>query len=508
MLFNIIKITILNLFSKIISFIKDILIANIFGISLKTDAFYTAFKLSNILRRIFAEGAFSYVFIPILSKYKTKKNKNKIRNFISSIYYILFTILIIISFIFIIYSNKIINIMVPGFIKNKTKFNLTNKLLKITFPYIILISLTSLLSSIFNVWNIFLLSILNPIILNLTIIFFILFIIKYLYFSIYYLSWSIITGGILQLLFQKINLKKINIKISFKYIYIYNKGVIKIFNKIIPIIIITSIYQISQIINNNIASYFKIGSISWIYYADKLIELPLSILGNTINTILLSKLSKNYYKNNFKKYNSTINKCLKIILLIGIPISIILIYLSKIIIITLFKYGKFNILDIIMISKILISYTIGLVSFIIIKILNTCFYSRNNIYIPIKIAIYTILINQLINIFTLKIFKNSGLALSISISSYIISIIFILQLRKKKIINNKFKWKNFFYKILFSCSIMIFILKYLIKEIIFNFINLNIKFRLIKLFTILIISIITYISILLISGLKFTKIFK
>ncbi len=508
MLYNILKIGLLTLLSKSISFIKDIVISNIFGISLETDSFYTAFKLSNILRRIFAEGGFSYVLIPILSKYKILKNKKKTQEFISSIYFILFITLILLSIIFIIFSNKIIQTILPGFLKNKKKFELTNNLFKINFPYIILISLTSLISSIFNVWNLFWLPTFIPIILNITIIFFSLFITKFFSKPIYCLSWSIITSGIFQLIFNKINIKRTNIEINFKKINIYNSGVIKVIKNIIPVVINTSIYQISQIINSNILSYFKIGSISWIYYADKLIEIPLSLLGNIISTILLSKLSKNYHKNDIKKYNYLINKYLKIIFLLSIPISLIIIYLSKTIVFTLFKYGKFNIKDIIMISKTLIAYSTGLTSLIFIKILTPYFYSKNNIYTPIKISIFTIFITQLINLFTLKIFKHAGLAFSTSLASYISSLIFIWKFYNKNIIDINYKWINFFLRIFFSCSIMILILRYITNNILFNFINLNIKFRLIKLFSILIISALTYISTLLISGMKFNKIFQ
>ncbi len=497
MLLNIIKISCLIFISKIIGFIRDIIIANKFGINFKTDAFYTVFKISNMLRRIFAEGAFSYVFIPILSKYKEKKTKKKIIELISSIYFVLFFILIIITILGINFSKNIIYIISPGFFKNNLKLKTIDKLLKITFPYIILISLTSYISSILNIWDMFLIPNFSPIILNIIIILYILFINKYFKSTIFSLAWSIIIGGIIQLLIQKISIKNIYLNIKFNILNIHNKNIYKIIKNIIPIIFEISIYQTSQIINNNICSYFKSGSISWIYYADKLLELPVSILGNTTSTILLPKLSKNFHNKNKKKCNKIINKYLKITLLFSIPISIILIYLSKILIITLFKYGKFNFIDVIMTSKILITYSIGLLPLIIIRILTPCFYSMNNNNILNNIAIFTLIITQILNIFTIKIFKHSGLSLSISLSYYINIFILYLQLKKKKIINFKYKWRKIFFKIILSSITMILILNYITKKLTINFINLNIISRLIKLLIIFTISTLTYICILL-----------
>ncbi len=506
MLLNIIKISILSLVSKIISFIRDILIANIFGINFQTDCFYTAFKLSNMLRKIFAEGAFSYVIIPILGEYKKNKDKKKIKEFISSIYFILFLILLIISIIGIIYSKNIIFLTSPGFINDKLKLNLINKILKITFPYIILISLTTYLSSILNIWNLYFLPTFSPIILNITIIFFSLFLNKYFDIPILCLSWSIIFAGIFQLIFQKIILKNIPIKILFNKFNIYNEGILKVFINIIPISISMFIYQISQILNNNILSYLKDGSISWIYYADRLIEFPLGILGNTIGTILLSKLSTTTSNIDNKKYSKLINKYLKITILFSTPISVIVIFLSKTIVITIFKYGKFSNLDVIMTSKTLIAFSIGLIGLIFSRILTPCIYTKNNKQTPINLALITLITTQLINLITIKFLKHTGLALSISISSYINNIVLFIQLKKNNILKFHKKWTNFFIKIFISNILMSIILKIIIPKLTYNFINLNIKFRLIKLFIILFISITTYICSLLCLNFKINKI--
>ncbi len=502
MLWNIIKISLSAFLSKTIGFLRDIIIANIFGINIETDCFYTAFKLPNMLRKIFAEGAFSYVFIPILSEYKQKYSKKKINELISTVYYILLLILLIITIIGIYISPQIVKLLSPGFIKNKNKFNLTVNILQITFPYIILISLSSYLTSILNIWNIFILPTFIPIILNITIIFFNLFIIKYFNKPIYGLSLSIIIGGILQLIYQKINMKYTPLKIKFNKINLFHPGIKKIFINIFPVIIGMLMYQISQIINSNIISYLQEGTVSWIYYADRLIELPLNIIGTTISNLLLTQLSNSYHKKDSSKFNKIINKYIKITLLLSIPISIFLIFLSKHIVITLFRYGKFNFTDVEMTSKILTTYSLGLTGLIFIKILTPCFYSQYNIKTPIKIAIFNLIITQLMNIFTIKIFKHAGLALSISISSYINSIILYMQIKKKKILDKKYNWKLFIFKILLSSIIISLYLNFLSKSLLENFINLNIKFRLMKLLFTATTSSIIYISILFLLRIK------
>ncbi len=502
MLWNIIKISLSTFLSKIIGFIRDIIIANIFGINIETDSFYTAFRLPNMLRKIFAEGAFSYVFIPILSEYKQKYSRKKINELISTVYYILLLLVTIVTIIGIYISPQIVKILSPGFIKNQIKFNLTINILRITFPYIILISLSSYLTSILNIWNIFVPPTFLPIILNITIIFFNLFIIKYFNKPIYGLSLSIIIGGILQLIYQKINIKYTSLKIKFNKINLFHCGIKKIFINICPVILGMIMYQISQIINSNIISYLQEGTISWIYYADRLIELPLSIIGTTISNILLTQLSNSYHKNDNNKFKKIINKYIKITLLLSIPISIFLIFLSEPIIITLFKYGKFNLTDVKMTSKILTTYSLGLTGLIFIKILTPCFYSRYNIKTPIKIAIFNLIITQLMNMFTIKIFKHAGLALSISISSYINSVILYIQLRKKNIFDKQYSWKLFILKIILSSIILLLYLNFLSKNLLNNFINLNIKSRLMKLLFTSTTSGIIYISSLFLLKIK------
>ncbi len=502
--FKIIKISILIFIIKIFGFIRDIIIAKIFDSNNETDAFFISLKLSNILRRFFAEGIFTYTFIPILSKYKEKKKK--INEFISSTYFILNILLILVVLILITYSNSIISMIFLGFNKKQQKIQLVSKLFKINLTYTLLIYLTSYISSILNTWKYFTPTFLYPIISNITIIFFSIFISKYFQPKIISLSWAIIIGGILQLLFLKIFLKKICVKINYKLINIKNRGAIKIIKNILPTILSGSITQIIQIINISISSSLKKGSISWMYYAEKFTELPVNILSTTINTIMLPSLSIKYQKKDQYGFSKLIDNNLKTSLLLIIPNSLIIIILSKRIIMTFFQHGNFNYYDTIMTYKILSVYSISLAGIIINKILTPCFYTQLNNKTPIKISILVLIKTQIINMFIFKIFKHISLSISSSFISYINIYFLYKKLRKENIYKPK-KWNKFLIKIFISNFLMLITILFFKKKIKFN-INNNYFIKIIKLIIIYIFSITIYVFSLIIINLTNKKKFK
>ncbi len=497
---NITKISLLAFFAKIIGFIRDLTIAKIFGIGTETDAFLISFQLPNLLRKIFAEGALSYVFIPILSRYKEKKKKTD--ELISTIFYSLIIIITFIIILVLIYTKNIINLIIPGY--NKQKLITVIKMFRIIFPYILLISISSFFISILNVWGNILLVIFTPIILNITIIFFSIFISKYFYPPIVSLAWAVIIGGILQTIYLIIQLylKKIPIKINYKKINLKNKDVKRIVKDIYPIILNFFINQVTLIINNNIISYLNEGSISWLYYADRLIELPAAILGTTLGTIILPLLSKKKYSNNNPYCTKLINNFFKVILLLGIPSTISLFIMSKPLIMALFQYGKFKYLDTLITAKILKYYSIGLINNIIMRTIIPIFYSQRNTKFPIKVSLLTLIATQIVNIFTIKIFRNAGLAISTSIVSYFSVFLLYKKLNKEYNFIIKKELIYFFFKIIFATIIMSLTLIILKNIMTNNLEKLNIQLRLINLSTIYIIASFVYFISLKKIGLK------
>ncbi|VFP88379.1 Lipid II flippase MurJ [Buchnera aphidicola (Cinara piceae)] len=453
---------------RFLCFVRDFLIAYKFGASLETDVFFSIFKIPNVLRRIFTEGVVSQAFIPVLSEYKINHKNSVIKDFISCIFGLLIILLTIIIFISMIFPNIIVIIMSPGFLKNTYKLGLAVKLFKIVFPYIIFASLSSFFSSILYIYDIFLIPLFSPIILNICIILFTLFSIYFkdffLYSQILFLGWGVLFGGVLQTIYQLpfLSIKKILVLPTINF---YNIGLKKVLSRLMPALLGVSIGQISLIINSIVASLFKSGSISWLYYADRLTELPVGILGSSISTLIFPKLIKYHTLKNTKNYSKLLDWSLRISLLLSLPCTSFLIFLSKPFIISLFQYGNFTNSDTLITQKILLCYALGIIALIMVKVLSTAFYAIKDVIIPMQISFLTLLITQILNLFFVFFLNQSSLALSGSVSAWINAILLFFILYKKKIFFPQPGWYVFFKKILLSTVIMsvfLFFLSYFI----------------------------------------------
>jgi len=452
-----ISVSAMTLISRILGFIRDVLIANTFGASFYTDVFFVSFKIPNLLRRIFSDGAFSQAFIPILMEYRSTKDKKSMEEFISSTFGFMIFIVLFFTILGMFFSRFLISLNAPGFLESLEKLTLSTHLLTIMFPYILFISLSSFFSSILYSWNYFFIPSLSPIFLNLSIIFFSSCCSSFFHPSIVALAWSVIIGGFFQLLYQLPFLYNINMLVM-PNISWNNIGLIKVLKKIGPAVLGTSANQISLIINTIFSSLLNAGSISWIYYADRLIEFPIGILGVSLNTILFTSLSKTHKKNKKSEYKKLLHWGLQISLILSIPSAVIIFILAKPIIIVLFQYGKFTYFDVLMTEQVLKYYSFGLISFILVKILSSAFYSCEKTNIPMKISFFALLLTQLMNPFLIFYFKHSGLALSISISSWINFLLLYFELYKRKMIFFNFRELIFILKLIISTLVMVVIL--------------------------------------------------
>ncbi|QNS02095.1 MAG: murein biosynthesis integral membrane protein MurJ [Buchnera aphidicola (Pentalonia nigronervosa)] len=490
----------ITLISRVLGFFRDVLIAKTFGTSMFTDAFFVAFKIPNLLRRIFSEETFSQVFIPVLIEYKILYNKYYMRNFISSVFGLIIFVLSVFTVLGMYFSHSLILITAPGFTAFSEKAKLTEHLLIMIFPYVILITLTSFFSSILNTWNYFSVSACAPIFLNLSIIFFSVFFNSIFNPPIFCLVWAVIIGGILQFFYQFPFLYKKNILVM-PNLYWTNPGLLKILKKIGPLILNVSMTQLSLVINTIFGSLLSPGTISWMYYADRLIEFPIGILGVSLGTILFTSLTKSYKNGIMSEYKKSLNWGLKIGFMLALPSSIILFFLAKPLIMILFQYGKFTELDVLMTKKILESYSLGLISFILVKILSSAFYAYEEISIPTKISIITLLLGQLINPIFIFYFKHTGLALSVSMCSWINCLFLYLKLREKNVINFEYSDIMFFFRTILSTLIMTLILCLMLY--IMPSWNIGTVFsKIIRLCFICIVSGIGYISVLNILGTR------
>ncbi|HSR02880.1 MAG TPA: murein biosynthesis integral membrane protein MurJ [Methylophilaceae bacterium] len=437
--------------SRVLGFVRDTLIARVFGAGMMTDAFFVAFKIPNLLRRISAEGAFSQAFVPILAEYKTQRTVNETRDLINHVASLLGLFLVLLTIIAMLAAPWIILVSAPGFTEDATKFELTVNLLRITFPYIFFISLVSLAGGVLNTYGNFSTPAFTPVWLNISFIVAMLIIAPYFDNAIEVLAWAVFVGGILQLLFQLPYLNKLGLIPRFS-INLNDKGVWRILKLMGPAVFGVSIAQISLLINTIIASFLASGSVSWLYYADRLMEFPTGLLGVALGTILLPSLSKSVADKDDHEYSQLLDWGLRLTFMLAIPAAVALAVLAVPLVTSLFKYGAFTEHDVMMTKVALMAYSFGLLGLILVKVLAPAFYSRQNIKTPVKIAIFTLIITQLMSVFfvfglDLKEFKHAGLALAIGLGACVNAGLLFFQLRKNRQYEPQAGWSLFFLKL-------------------------------------------------------------
>lgn len=496
----------MTMISRVLGFIRDAIIARYFGAGMATDAFFVAFKLPNLLRRIFAEGAFSQAFVPILAEYKSQQGEEATRTFIAYIAGLLTLVLAMVTAIGVIAAPIIILITAPGFTEPVEKFELAALMLRITFPYIFLISLASLAGAILNTWNRFSVPAFVPTFLNLSMIGFTLFASPYFNPPILSLAVAVIVGGILQLLYQLPYLKKIGMLVLPR-LNLKDSGVWRVLKQMGPAILGVSVGQISLIINTMFASFLVTGSVSWMYYADRLMEFPSGVLGVALGTILLPSLSRSFSKGDIKQYSELLDWGLRLCFLLALPSAVALGILSKPLISTLFEYGQFTALDSDMTQQALVAYSVGLLGLMLIKVLAPGFYSRQDIKTPVKIAIMTLLLTQVMNLAFIIPLRHAGLALSISIAACFNAGLLFWQLRKKQLFKPQAGWFTFIAKIIIAVMMMSIVL-WLGSELLPNWSTGSMLSRMSRLLLVVVAGIIAYFGTLTLLGFKLRQLIK
>ncbi len=323
---------------------RDAIIARVFGAGLMTDAFFVAFKIPNLLRRLFAEGAFSQAFVPILAEYKNQRGPEATRALIDHISGLLALALALVTAVGVIAAPLLIYLTAPGFSANAEKFELTVDLLRITFPYILFISLTALAGGILNTYSRFSVPALTPALLNVSFIVFALWVAPYFDPPVLALAWAVFIGGVLQLAFQVPLLARLKLLPRFR-LDLRDEGVTRVLRQMGPAVFGVSIGQLSLVINNIFASFLLTGSVSWLYYADRLMEFPMGLLGVALGTILLPSLSKHHATRSAEDYSRLLDWGLRMTLLLAVPAAAALALLAVPLVTTLFQYGAFSATD-------------------------------------------------------------------------------------------------------------------------------------------------------------------
>ncbi|WP_092486150.1 murein biosynthesis integral membrane protein MurJ [Candidatus Ichthyocystis hellenicum] len=442
--------------SRILGFARDTCIAHFFGAGISTDAFVVAFRLPNLLRRIFAEGAFSQAFVPLLSQ-TSNQFPAETKNFINGVFTLILVTTTLVTVIGYFIADPIIRVSAPGFIGNPS-FQLSIKLLKITFPYIICISLVTLSAAILNINGRFAVSAITPAILNLAMIAAVFLSQQHSGSGITYLAWGVLLGGILQCLVQIYPLKTINLLPKWNASF-HQPLIKKLITQIGPAILGVSVTQLSLLLNTLFASFLPTGSISWIYYADRLMEFPTGLLGAAMVTVLLPEMSTAHAKKDTELYASTIDWGLKITLLLAIPASVAIVSIGYDIVVCLFGYGQFGAKSAMETHRALVGYAIGLVPMIAVKVLAPAFYAKQDIKTPAKIAVLVLIITQTGNLFLTGHLKQMGLTLSISLGAIFNALFLFRKLKKQGTYKPKPGWLKLITKISIGSIVMLAFLK-------------------------------------------------
>jgi putative peptidoglycan lipid II flippase len=439
--------------SRVLGYARDFLIARIFGASLVTDAFFVAFKIPNLLRRMFAEGAFSQAFVPILAGYRGTHSEQETRSLIDSVATLLFLALVATALLGMAAAPLIVYVTAPGFASDPEKFALTVQLLRVTFPYILFISLVALAAGILNTWNRFSVPAITPALLNVSFIVGAAFLAPYFDPPVMVLAWAVFAGGVLQLAFQVPFLARLGLLPRWR-LDLSHPGLRRILLLMAPAAFGVSVGQISILINQVFASFLITGSVSWLYYADRLMELPAGVLGVAAGTILLPSLSKYNAQAKHDEYARLLDWGLRITVLLAVPSAVGLAVLAVPLITSLFHYGRFGVEDVWMTRQAVVAYSVGLVGLIAVKILAPGFYARQNVVTPVKIGILTLLATQLMNLAFIGPLKHAGLALAIGLGACLNAGLLYRGLRKSGAYTPAPGWAMFLAKVAAAVAVM------------------------------------------------------
>jgi len=480
-----------TLISRILGYVRDILIAIFLGTSLFADAFFVAFRLPNTFRRLFAEGTFNAAFIPSYAG-ELAKNKIEADNFAKNVFNLLFIILLFFVLVAEIFMPQLVFLIAPGFYKDPEKLNLAVELSRVTFPFLFFICLASFFGAILNSYNKFAAAAAAPIILNIILIGS-LFFSKFINVSdVLVLSYAVSLAGFLQLIvlffFVKKNFKPIlSIKIKI------DEQIKLFFRKLLPSIFSSGVTQINILVGTIIAS-FQPGAVSYLYYADRVYQMNLAVAGIAVGTVMLPELSKHIKNNNSEQVTSLQNRALELCLFLSVPAAVALTLASEQIITSLFGYGSFNNESVINTAIALTFFAFGVPAFSILKIFSNYFFARNDTKTPFYLSVISVIINILISVSFFSKFGFIIIPIATSISSWINVFLHFYFIRKRNLHNFD---KTFIYKfprMILSVVVMGIVL-YLLLGFFSEKFEYNESWKFIYLFIIVIISLISYFLI-------------
>lgn len=417
--------------SRILGLVRDMVFASLFGDGAAADAFFVAFKIPNFLRRLFAEGAFSQAFVPVLSAYRVKASREEIKAFLDHVAGWLGGILLLVTALGVTGAPLVAALFAPGYLDDAPKFALLADMLRVTFPYILLISLTGFAGAILNSYGRFAPPALTPVLLNVVLIGSAFFLSPLFAEPAMALAWGVLLAGCIQLMFQLPFLAHLRL-IPRPRLRPGHPGVKQVLTLMLPIMFSVSVGQINLLLDTILATAIDgDSSVSWLYYSDRLMELPLGIFGIAIATVILPTLSRLHGAGEDAHFSRTLDWGLRGILLLGLPACLALVLLAHPLVITLYQRGAFGVESVLPTARSVQAYAVGLVAFMAIKVLAAGFFSRQDTRTPVRIGIIAMVCNMVLNLLLILPLAHVGLALATSLGAFVNASLLWRALRKR-----------------------------------------------------------------------------
>jgi putative peptidoglycan lipid II flippase len=387
----------MTLLSRVLGLARDISFAVLVGAGANADSFFIAFKIPNFLRRLFAEGAFAQAFVPVLAEYREAGDAARARALVDRVAGALGGSLLVVTGVAIVAAPLLTLVFAPGFSGDAEKYRLTSELIRITFPYLFFISLTGLAGAVLNSYGRFAVPAFTPVLLNLCLIAGAVLGARYFAEPVYALAWGVFVAGLLQLAFQLPFLGRLQMLPRPRWDW-GDSGVQRILALMGPALFGVSVSQINLLLDTVLASFLPTGSVSWLYFSDRLVELPLGVFGIAIATVILPSLARDKASDSVAAFSSKLDWGLRMVLLIGLPAALALMVLAEPVLTTLFQYRETLPRDIAMASYSLAAYAVGLVAFMLIKVLAPGYYARQDMKTPVRIGITAMVANMVMNL--------------------------------------------------------------------------------------------------------------
>ncbi|MDF2529907.1 MAG: murJ [Gammaproteobacteria bacterium] len=425
--------------SRVLGLARETVFASFFGASAEMDAFLIAFRIPNFMRRLFAEGCFSQAFIPVLSEIKSINDHKGMRAFTQNVAGTLSIIVLAVSIFGMITAEGWTAVFAPGYWHEPEKFQMSTQMLRIMFPFIFLISVTGLIGSILNVSGKFALPALAPVILNVVMIFAALHLSPYFHPPVEAAAWGVVLAGFLQMVFLLPSLYRVGLLVMPKWGW-NHPGVQKVLKLMLPALFGVSIAQISLLLDTVFASFLKTGSVSWLYYSDRVMQFPLGVFGVALSTVVLPHLSRQHSLKDHNEYNRSLDWALRLVVMFALPSALGLAILAGPIIVSLFQYGKFNMFDVKMTEYSLWAFSMGLLFFITVKVAVSAYYARQDMRTPVRIGVIAVVVNMVLNVILIWPFAHAGLALATGIGSAVNTFMLLWGLYHRKIYQPRPGW--------------------------------------------------------------------